>query len=69
MEKVRVLSMDRKLVIVEGEEYLCDIIRQGKTAKVRGENLSTGEIIDWITVDDGINAAFRFGDYLLENKK
>jgi hypothetical protein len=67
MENVTVYSTTRKLVIVKGERFLCDIIVMGNNALCSGENMKTGERIDWVTIDDTVNPAFRFGDYIRDN--
>ncbi|WP_405100825.1 hypothetical protein [Oceanobacillus sp. FSL H7-0719] len=64
MDDVIVFSVEQKLVIVEGQEYLCEIVRKGKGAMCRGENIKTNEKTEWVEFDDWINAAFKFGDYL-----
>lgn len=67
MEDVVVYSTIRKLVIVKGEKFLCDIIVMGENSLCSGENLDTGEQIGWVTIEDTINPAFRFGDYIRDN--
>lgn len=54
-------------MIVKEKKFICDIIRAGKDkAIVRRENTNSGELTEWITVDDPINADFQFGDYLIK---
>jgi hypothetical protein len=67
MDDVIVYNTLRKLVVVKGERFLCDIIVMGKSALCSGENMKTGERIDWVTIDDTVNPAFRFGDYIKDN--
>ncbi|MBT2723062.1 hypothetical protein [Bacillus sp. ISL-46] len=68
MEDVLVYSTERKLVVVKGQKFLCDIIFMGKdVALCLGENMETGERTDWITIKDTANPAFRFGDYIRDN--
>jgi hypothetical protein len=67
MDDVVVYNAIRKLVIVKGERFLCDIIVTGKNSLCSGENIKTGERIDWVTIDDTVNPAFRFGDYIRDN--
>lgn len=66
-EDVDVYNSVRKLIVISGERYLCDIILMGQYALCSGEKISTGERIDWVEIDDTLNPAFSFGEYIKEN--
>lgn len=66
-DDVRVTNVQRKLITVSGQKYLCDIISMGDYALCKGENLETGEKTECVTIHDKVNPALSFGEYLKEN--
>lgn len=67
MDDITVYNAERKLVIVDGEHYICDILYKGKEAKCRAEHLESGERTGWIIVGAN-NAAFKLGSYIQKNQ-
>ena len=66
-EDVTVRTVDRKLITVSERRFVCDIVIVGQSALCNGECLETGEKTGWITIEDTLNPAFSFGEYIKEN--
>jgi len=66
-DDVKVFNVERKLVEVDENKFICDIVIQSGKAFCRAEKITTGEQTKWIVINDTDNPAHSFGDYLKEN--